>query len=332
MQPEFRIYRSLEEVGPEFGPCALTIGNFDGVHVGHREIFRRVVELSREQGWKPSALTFDPHPARVVAPERAPRLLSTPEQRSGWMREAGIVQVLILPFTIEFSHLSPEDFTEQVLFRHLGVRAAMVGPNFRFGRAKGGNAERLKQLGARHGFLTEIVSGIRWRGRAISSSEIRRLIGAGDVLTAGRFLGRVYTVEGEVVSGLGIGSKQTVPTLNLETAAEVLPANGVYVTRTRDLETGRRWPSVTNVGVRPTFSGDRLTVETHLLEPLQADPPRQAGVEFLRRLRAEKRFPDPNSLKAQILRDAARARAYLRRLEKWAGNAARSIPETGRGK
>ncbi len=317
-----RVYRSLEEIGGDFGPCVITIGNFDGAHIGHREIFRRVAEVAREQGWKPSAMTFDPHPATVVAPEHAPRLLSTPEQRCRWMGEAGIAQVVIVPFTAEFSWLSPEEFAERVLVGRLGARAVLVGENFRFGREKGGDAGRLRQLGEALGFRTEIVPGIRYRGRPVSSSEIRRLLAAGQVSLANRMLGRPYAVEGGVVPGTGTGSKLTVPTLNLVPGSEMLPANGVYVTRTSEPETGRQWPSVTNVGVRPTFGGGRLTVESYLLALIGGDPPQRIAVEFLYRLRPEMKFPDAAGLKQQILRDAARAQAYHRRVERCRSGAA----------
>ncbi|MCP5118662.1 MAG: riboflavin biosynthesis protein RibF [bacterium] len=317
MRPDVRVYRSLEEVPPSFGPAALTIGNFDGVHVGHREIMRRVVKLARKNGWQPSALTFHPHPASVVAPEYAPRLLSKPDERCEWMGELGIVQVVIVPFTVEFSYLSPQEFAERVLVGKLGARAVMVGANFRFGRQKGGDTGKLRALGDRLGFQTEIVEGIRFRGHMVSSSEIRRLITAGNVALAGRFLGRVVTLTGDVVPGHGIGSRQTVPTLNLDTGAEVLPGIGVYVTRTVDPDGGRQWGSVTNVGQRPTFDGGNLTIETHLLDPLTGDPPPLIRVEFLRRLRGEKKFAAAADLKEQILRDAENARTYLRRARRW---------------
>lgn len=311
-----RIWRGLEEVDRNFGPCAITVGNFDGAHIGHQEIFRRVVKRSREHGWKPSAITFDPHPAQVVAPDRAPRLLSTPEQRCRWMAEAGIEQVLILPFTLEFSYMPPEEFAARVLVDTLGARAVLVGENFRFGRLKGGDAERLRELGARYGFETEIVPGIQFRGRPVSSSEVRRLLSEGRVTPAWRLLGRPYSIAGEVVRGTGTGSRLTVPTLNLMPGEQLVPANGVYVSRTSDLERETSWPSVTNVGLRPTFGADRLTVESYLLAPLAGDAPRRIAVEFLHRLRPEIKFPDAGSLKRQILRDAARASSWHRRFER----------------
>lgn len=315
MEP--RVYRALEEVPADFGPCALTVGNFDGVHAGHRAILGRVVSAAREHGWKPSALTFHPHPAAVVSPASAPPLLTTVAERCRLLGEEGIEQVLVIPFTIEFSRLSPDEFAERVLVGALGARAVMVGSNFRFGRGQGGDTAKLAEFGRSHGYSTEVLEGVKLRGRMVSSSEIRRLVAAGDVSLANRMMGRPFAVEGAVVSGHGIGSRQTVPTLNLEPPPGVVPASGVYVTRTVDLAAGRRWPSVTNVGTRPTFRGDSLTVETHLLADLSGPAPAAIRVEFLRRLRPEHKFPDPASLKAQILTDASRARAFLRRWNRW---------------
>jgi len=308
------IYRSLEAVPADFGPCAITIGNFDGVHVGHRKILRRVVAIARERALKPAVLTFDPHPTKVVAPDRAPRLLSTPEERAGLMEAQGIEEVLILPFTINIARLTPEEFVAQVLAR-LKPRAVLVGDNFHFGRKAAGNAQTLQELGRTHGFEVEIQGDVRWRKRMISSSEIRRLIESGDVSRACRMLGRPYALEGVVVHGEGIGSKQTVPTLNLDTQAEILPKTGVYVTRTHERAGSREWPSITNVGHRPTFNGNKLTIETYLLAPLGGATPQQIAVEFLRWVREEKKFPDPGALKAQILRDVSRAQSYFRRLD-----------------
>ena len=315
-----RIYRSLEELPADFGPSALTIGNFDGVHFGHRQILRRVRDVAREHGWKASVLTFDPHPTRVVAPERAPRLMTLPERRAELMAEEGIEQVLILPFTREVAQLSPAEFVERILAARLGARAVLVGDNFRFGHKHAGNVETLRGLGEKLGFETEIVPAVSCRGRVVSSSGIRELIEQGRVSLAARLLQHPYTLEGEVVSGRGVGSRQTVPTLNLATAAEVIPARGVYVTRTSEPETGRAWDSITNIGYRPTFgeSGER-TIETFLLAPLEGIAPRHIQVEFLSRVRDERKFDSPERLKQQILRDARAAREYFRRAREWTG-------------
>ncbi len=318
MPAPFRLFRSLDEVPRDFSPSALTIGNFDGVHSGHRRILRRVREIAEERNWNASVLTFDPHPARIVAPERAPRLMTTPEQRAALMADEGIVQVLILPFNADVARLTAEEFVEKILVNKLGARAVVVGENFRFGNKKAGDTQLLKTLGARWGFLTEVVPAVSCRGMRISSSSLRQLVEKGAVARAGRFLGRPYALEGEVVAGYGVGSRKTVPTLNLAPGSELLPKAGVYVTRTTDLEAGRSWHSVTNVGYRPTFNADgRLSIETFLLDPLEREAPRSIRLEFLRRLRDERKFESPESLRAQIFKDVTRAQAYFRRSTLW---------------
>jgi riboflavin kinase/FMN adenylyltransferase len=292
----------------------ITIGNFDGVHAGHRQLLRRVVELAREHNLKPAVLTFDPHPTRVVAPERAPRLLTTVEERIELIREQGIEEVMVLPFTEEVARLAPEAFVERIVVGRLHARIVMVGDNFRFGHKQAGNIGTLSELGIRFGFQTHIVDAVRRRGRIVSSSEIRRLIEEGNVALAGRLLERPYALSGNVVSGHGIGSKQTVPTLNLSTPAEVIPANGVYITRTRDPETGDRWDSLTNVGNRPTFGGDGLSIETFLLSSFEGLTPGRISVEFLRRVRDERKFESAEALKQQIFHDVGRAQTFFRRL------------------
>jgi riboflavin kinase/FMN adenylyltransferase len=311
---DIRVVHSLEEAAGSFGPSGLTIGNFDGVHLGHQALCRRLVERCRALAVRPSVLTFDPHPARVLAPDRAPRLLCTLDQRLRRMAEAGIEQALVLPFTSEFSQWSPEDFVARVIAGAAAARVVVVGSNFRFGRRHAGDVDLLRELGLRFGFETEIVEGVFCRGRLVSSTEVRRLLDSGDVRMAGRLLGRCYGLEGNVVSGAGIGAKQAVPTLNLATDAEVLPARGVYITRTTDLEDGRRWRSVTNVGYRPTFGGESLTVETFLLDGLDGFGPAKIRVEFLYRLREERKFPDAPALRMQIMRDVGRAQRFFARI------------------
>jgi riboflavin kinase/FMN adenylyltransferase len=311
------VFRNLADV-PRDGPrTAVTIGNFDGVHTGHRRIFRRVVEVARHHRLRSTVVTFDPHPAQVVAPQRAPRLLTTPEQRAAMMGAEGIEQVVILPFDVDFSKLTPEEFAERVLAAALRARFVLVGENFRFGNRQAGDAETLRKLGSRFDFDVEIIGGVVVRGRPVSSTAVRRAVETGNVAIACRLLSQPFALEGEVVRGHGIGSKQTVPTLNLAAVSEVLPATGVYITTAKDLEDGRTWPAVTNVGYRPTFDGNRLTVETYLLRPLEGRTPSQIRVEFRRRLRDERKFADAEALKAQIVRDAARAEAFFRRLERW---------------
>jgi riboflavin kinase/FMN adenylyltransferase len=309
-----RVYRSLAEVPPDFGPCAITIGNFDGVHAGHRKILRRVVALAREEGWKAAALTFDPHPSKLLTPDRAPHLLTTLEQRSRLILEQGIDEILILPFTSEVARLGPEDFARDILADKLSARAVLVGSNFHFGRRAAGDAGTLEQLGEKYSFETDVLPPVVWRKRMISSSEVRRLIDTGDVSRGCRMLQRPHVLEGVVVRGEGVGAKQTVPTLNLDTKGEVVPQDGVYITRTRECGSKREWPSITNIGHRPTFDGQHRTIETYLLSPLEGSAPMEISVEFLRRVREERKFESAEALKAQIMRDVGRAQAYFRRL------------------
>jgi riboflavin kinase/FMN adenylyltransferase len=262
-------------------------------------------------------MTFDPHPTKVVAPQRAPRLMTTPDQRCTLIRREGIQQMMILPFDRQVAELTPEEFVERVLVAKLGVRAVLVGHDFRFGHKQAGNAQVLEQLGNRYGFTTEVIGAMTLRGRLVSSTAVRQFLGEGKVAQAARLLERPYSLEGAVVAGRGVGSKQTVPTLNLATESEVLRARGVYVTRTHDLDDERTWVSVTNVGYRPTFGGDgAISIETFLLDPLAGEAPARIRVDFLWRLREERAFSDAAALKQQILKDAGRAQAYFRRLRR----------------
>jgi riboflavin kinase/FMN adenylyltransferase len=320
-----RIYRSLEEARASFAPSAVTIGNFDGVHVAHRELMRTVVALARDCAAKPSALTFTPHPTQVVAPERAPRLLTSLDERCALMELDGVEQALILPFNAHLSTLGPEDFFREVLVDALGARAVVVGDNFLFGARQSGDVTALRELGAKFGVRIGVVPAVKWRGVAISSSAIRQLLATGDVSRAARLLGRPFAVSGQVVSGAGRGRRQTVPTLNLEIPSLALdhaavPAHGVYITRTHASGDSsgaapdtRSWRSITNVGHRPTFGGHHLTIETYLLDAFQPPTPERIRVEFLRRVRAERAFPSPEELRAQILRDVERAQVFFRR-------------------
>lgn len=295
----------------------LTIGKFDGVHAGHAYLLAQVASIAAERGLQSAVMTFDPHPVCVIAPGRAPRPLISLEERCAKIRALGIEQVFVLPFTVEISKLSPEEFVARYLRGRMRARVVIVGRNFRFGYKQAGDPGVLAALGERYGFETRLVEAVKLRGLIVSASEIRRRIEAGKVSLAGRLLGRPYALEGAVVSGQGIGSRQTVPTLNLQTSAEVLPRDGVYVTRTHDLDSDRSWNSITNIGMRPTFDGTARTIETFLLDPLEGASPLRIRVEMLRRVREERKFETPEALKSQILRDVERARTYFRRVARW---------------
>lgn len=312
-----KIFRTAAEIPAVWGPTVVTIGNFDGVHAGHRAIMRRAAEIARTLGLLPVVMTFDPHPAQVLAPERAPKLLMTINQRLRRIEAAGIGAVWLCRFSPDFAKLTPEQFARNVLAQKLRAQVVLVGEDFRFGCGQSGSFGTLRELGQALGFAVEGIGGaggVERRGARISSTAIRNLIAEGRVSRACRMLEAPFAVEGEVVRGHGIGSRQTVPTLNLRPFNEILPRQGVYVTRTRELAGTREWASITNVGVRPTFGGEELTIETFLLDPLDGATPEKIEVNFLYFVREEKKFAAPEALKAQIMRDIALAGRLHRRL------------------
>jgi riboflavin kinase/FMN adenylyltransferase len=309
-----RVFRSLDEARGQFNPCALAIGNFDGVHLGHQALLAETKRQASGKGLTPAVLTFHPHPTVVVAPERTPELICNLEQRLDLLSAAGITQILVLPFTVEVAHLSPRDFVWQILCNDLKTQVVVVGESFRFGHKQAGTAQTLSTLAAEFGFVSQFVQPVAYRGEIISSSAIRRYLSEGNVSRAARLLGRCFSIQGLVVSGHGVGSKQTVPTLNLHPPAGQIVPRGVYVTETLEPSTNRRWESITNCGFRPTFDGHELTIETFLLTPLEGEPPSHIEVQFRRFIRPERQFPNPDALKAQILRDVFRAQAYWRRI------------------
>lgn len=311
-----RVFRSMEEARHRFGRCALTIGNFDGVHIGHQALIGETLRYATAQSLTPAVLTFDPHPTVVVAPEHVPELICTLDQRLRFLEATGVEHIVVLPFTEDVARLSPQRFVSQILCEALDTEAVFVGENFRFGRKQRGTARTLKMLGDEFGFVVRIVKPVSERQEVISSSIIRRYLSAGNVSRAARLLSRCFSMEGPIVPGHGVGSKQTVPTVNLRPPPGQIVPRGVYITETLEHSTGRRWESITNCGFRPTFGGDELTIETFLLSPLEGGAPLEIEVRFRRFVREERQFANPEALKAQILKDASRAQAYWRRLSR----------------
>jgi riboflavin kinase/FMN adenylyltransferase len=318
---ELRTFTSTEAWSEAYAPgergSVLTIGNFDGIHLGHQAILRAAVERAAEITAVSTALTFDPSPRKVLRPESAPLQLSTRAQRLEWFAEAGLESVIFLPFTLELSRLQPEEFVRQLLVRNLRVRTVMVGEDFRFGHQQAGNVDLLFDLGKRCGFEVAIVPPVTRRGEIVSSTAIRREVAGGCVDRAARLLGRPFVLTGPIVSGTGTGSRFTFPTLNLAPEQELLPARGVYITRTLLEGETRTRRSVTNIGTRPTFNGTAQSVETHLLDFSGSVSARRIEVQFWRRLRAEKKFAGPEELRAQIASDIARAHSFFDRLRRF---------------
>jgi riboflavin kinase/FMN adenylyltransferase len=292
----------------------LAIGNFDGIHLGHQAILRGAVDRAREIGAVSTVLTFDPTPQKVLRPESAPLRISTTEQRLHCFAALGMDAAVVLPFTHDLARLSPQEFVDQILVKDLHVRTVFVGENFRFGHKQAGNARLLVELGAQRGFDVVIIPPVIYKREVVSSTIIRREIAAGDVAHAGRLLGRPFALSGKVVPGTGTGRRFLFPTLNLAPEQELLPARGVYVTRTLIEGEPRTRRSVTNIGVRPTFNGSTLSVETHILDPLGESTPARIEVHFWKRLREEKKFSGPEELRAQIAQDIASAGKFFTRL------------------
>ncbi len=290
----------------------VAIGNFDGVHLGHRAILTDVLARAREAAAQAVVVTFDPHPLRVLRPAEAPPLLTPMPERLRLLAETGVDQAVVLPFTNAFSRESARGFAERVLRDGLGALAVHEGDNFRFGyRAEAGLSE-LRTLGAELGFAVVAHPMLHRRGLPVSSSTARTLVAAGEVGRARALLGRPFSLLSTQARGRGIGSRLLVPTVNLADYRELKPAHGVYVTCVEISE--RRFRGITNAGNRPTFGEDSYAIESHLLdfEPVAMDEHTPVRVEFLHRLRGEQRFPSPEALKAQIERDVARARRYHR--------------------
>jgi len=294
----------------------IAIGNFDGIHLGHQRLLQHCIGLGKESGAVATALTFEPLPQKVLRPESAPLRISTNEQRLEWFAALGMEAAVVLPFTMELSRLAPEDFVDEILVRQLQVRAVVVGDNFRFGHKQAGDVKFLRELGMRDGFDVIVHEPVVVDGKIVSSTVIRKMIAEGDVTRGARMLGRAFALTGEVVTGTGTGRKFTFPTLNLRAEQELLPARGVYVTRTVMEGEPSSHRSVTNVGMRPTFNGTGLTVETHLLDYSGNFSPKRIEVRFWKKLREEKKFAGPEELKSQIAKDIARANGFFARLRR----------------
>jgi len=304
------VARSAAEWAERFGESrkgiVVTIGNFDGVHLGHQKILRGVIERARRDHLSSAVLTFYPHPARVLRPEAAPSLLMTLDQRLAAFEAAGIDATLVLRFDAALAKVTAEEFAKRFLVDTLRARAVLVGGNFRFGHRQVGDVKLLEEFGRRWGFEVEVVAPVVRDGVVVSSTAIRHAVREGHVAEATAMLGRPFSLAGEIRPGTGQGRKLVVPTLNLATEQETLPKNGVYVTETA--VNGKVYGSVTNIGVRPTFDGKHLAIESHLFnfaEQLTLGP---MQVRFLARLRDERKFSSPEALREQVLTDIEQAK------------------------
>ncbi|MGQ0668766.1 MAG: bifunctional riboflavin kinase/FAD synthetase [Actinomycetota bacterium] len=293
------------------GPSVVTVGFFDGVHRGHRAVFRRTVEVAVERGAMPVAVTFDRHPREILTPGREPRLLTTVKRKAGLIEATGIQALLVLEFTEEFSRWSAEEFVRRVLLEGLHADHAVVGANFTFGHRAAGNLEVLQALGAPYGLTAEGVALVELGGRTVSSSSIREALATGDLTWPLEALGRRFVVDGEVVSGAGRGKGLGFPTANLRTWPRLLlPGNGIYAGRART--DGDDHVAAISVGTNPTFGAEPLHVEAYLLDYRGGDLRGEAlSVEFWARLRDELRFDSPGELSRAIAEDVERTRELI---------------------
>jgi riboflavin kinase/FMN adenylyltransferase len=296
-----------DEPPPRWPGPVLALGNFDGLHRGHMKIVDRVRRRAGERGGTPAAMTFDPHPPRVVRPDKAPPLLMTTAQRLEALTRAGMQGVAVVRFTHEMSQWDPETFVRTVLVEWLRVVEVWVGANFLFGHDRTGTFSVLRALGARYGFRAEKIDPVRYKDFVVSSTRIRRLVAEGRVDEAGALLGHHYFIDGTVAKGAQRGRELGFPTANLDTENELLPPAGVYATTAAI--SGVAHPSVTNVGLRPTFGDvDRIQVETHLLDVDRDLYGARIRLSFVQRLRDERAFPDVDALREQIDADCRSAR------------------------
>jgi riboflavin kinase/FMN adenylyltransferase len=291
----------------------LALGNFDGLHRGHRKILDRVSRVSSEHGATAVVMTFDPHPPRVVRPDKAPPLLMTKAQKLEAFEETGLRGAAIVRFTAELSRWDPEMFVRTVLVDWLRVSEVWVGANFLFGHDRAGNFSLLRALGARYGFRADKIDPVRYKDFVVSSTRIRRLLGDGRVDEAGALLGHQYYIEGQIVHGDHRGRTIGFPTANLCTQNELLPPHGVYAT-TMTID-GIIRASITNVGIRPTVDeSGTTTVETHVFDLDRDLYGAVVRVGFVQRLRDERRFDSLDLLKAQIAADCSQARVLFGQL------------------
>ncbi len=302
------IIRDIDQPRPHPHPV-VALGNFDGVHLGHRAILKAAIDRARAAFGTAFALTFDPLPAKVLAPARAPRLILAPEDKLELLRASGIDGVIVIAFTQALSQLTPAEFVREYLLGKIGAREVVVGHSVSFGHARAGNAEVMTELGRRMGFETTVVGPVTIDGEVVSSTRMRELIAAGEMRTVARLLGRNHFVSGTVVHGRERGRTIGFPTANLDSATECLPPDGVYATRV--ILPDGAFPSITNIGMRPTFAEPARTIEAHIFDFDRDIYSARIQLEIVERIRGERKFDSGQALAAQIAEDLKRAKEIL---------------------
>lgn len=304
------IFHGISEAGGKLKAPVLTIGNFDGVHKGHRVLFEIVKGKARDRNCHSAVLTFDPHPLKILSPEKAPEPLVSKQEKIELILKAGIDHVICQEFTPEFAKVSAKDFVLKILVETLRVSEVVVGYDYGFGRNREGNIDLLRELGALKGFSVYVVQPVNINGKIASSTAIRNLIKEGEIEAANELLGRCYSIRGKVVKGKGRGqSILNIPTANLEISERLIPKGGVYATWTS--VKGETYPSVTNIGFNPTFENGSFSIETHILDYYSNLLNEEIDLSFIKRIRDEIKFESIPKLREQILIDIATARGIL---------------------
>ena len=314
-----QIFHKIDEIPADFGQTIVSVGNFDGVHRAHTRVLSEIVVRARERSARSVAVSFEPHPMRILRPDSGLKLLTPPSEKLRLLEKTGIDATLLLPFTRDLSLMGPKDFVKQILCDRLRAIEVHEGYNFHFGHKAAGNVELLKQLGREFGFDVVVYTEMCLRHESVSSTRIRELLQQGNVSRARTLLGRSFAIRSNPGRGRGYGAKYTVPTINLSRYEELVPRDGVYITRTR--VGGECFDSVSNVGNRPTFGSDSFAIETHLLNfhPLDLTAETEVELSFLARIRDEIKFDSVEALREQIGKDIHKTTEYFRLLKSTGG-------------
>ena len=304
------VIRKAKDFKRSFKNPVLTIGNFDGVHLGHQRIFQLVKEKAREIGGESIVFTFEPHPAAVLAPKLKPLLITPLEEKLRLIEDQGMDITICANFSEEFADQKPEDFVKKILYDQIKIRQLFVGHDYTFGKNRRGNIALLKEFGRMLGFNVEVVEAVRVEGMVVSSTRVRELIQKGEMREAAKLLGRNYLLIGQVIRGHGRGSRKLgFPTANLRPAGVLYPKPGIYAVLA--IYEGKRYAGVANLGWNPTFQDQKFSIEVHMLNFHQEIYGHRLRVEFVERLRDEVLFCSPEELIAQIKKDIARAKKVL---------------------
>ena len=306
-----KIVRGTKNISGSIPYPVTAIGNFDGVHIGHQMIFLRTAEIAKQNNGTSLAFTFEPHPLKIIAPERVPPLLTTFRQKMEYIEECGIDQVICADFTRQFADQHPRDFAKDILGDKLGVKEVLVGFDYAFGKGREGTVPYLKKMGEEFSFAVHVIEPIKLNGHLVGSSYVRELIEEGNVETAVEFLGRPYSIRGPVVHGYKTGQAIGFPTANIDTSKVQIPGTGVYAVYVRCQDD--RFPGVVNVGFNPTFHRDSLSVEVHIFDFYEKIYGEEIEVEFIRRIRSEKEFNSAEELVKQIEKDIQAAKKVLKK-------------------